>query len=349
MGNLTLDLRLEGIFPFHKITSDQYSLASRFTPRLNWEILPQLSIVASPTLQTGTTGPLTNSGTRFFRLQPDPRLVLSRYVKGNAELRTDIQEAYVRWEPNQTLQLRVGRDFWDTTVQSRFRNWSYAGFTDANIADAWISLGVGGEIRFHKPYTAQFPFDLKLFGSGAYGGRGETLGLFQGIATFLASNKYPDWVTVLGSSFGYAHYPQGSLSQLYPGVSSQAQGHGISPSVYLQQGIGKYIDLQVGYGSFISFDSLLNERRGLTVGADFHQNYWGLHANYGRIWRNDLEGITSTRVEDLLEVSGRWMVFGQKNRILNLTLGGILASGVPPIRFGIFTGLEVNVERLHLK
>jgi hypothetical protein len=360
MGNLTLDLPIEGVLPFHRLEDPSsnrspYAWATRVSPRLHWDIHPKLSVVLSPTLQASAISPLTGNQLRFFRLHPDPRLTLSRYVHDNSELRTDIQEAYLHFKPYDRLHFKLGRNYWDNTLQRRFRTWSYAGFTDGNIADNQISLGVGGEIRFFKSFTKKLPFKMVVAASGGYGGRGEAFGLVQGLATFLPIKKFNNSVTVLGGSVGYANYPKKSYAALYAGASHQVHGSGISPGVYLQQGIGAYFDIQIGYGAFLPYIGIsptnpisLSGRQGVTISADFFQKYWGLHANYGRIWRRDLEGVSQTQIENLLEVSGRWMVFGNHNRILNLTLGGILSTGVAPIRYGIFSGIEINIQNFHI-
>src|SRR5215831_19857412 len=181
MGDLTLDIPAEGSFPFHNIDG-HYLGAFRFSPRLRYEASPTVTLVAGPALQIGQEDGLSDAKVRLFRLQPDPRL-LGHFKAGSEDFRLDVPEVYLQYQPSSQWQFRLGRYYWDNTIQRRFRDWSYEGFTDGNLADAGISVGpIGGDARFQKPWTKSFPVDLKFSASAALGGRKEGLGLIQGLA-----------------------------------------------------------------------------------------------------------------------------------------------------------------------
>ena len=356
VGSLLLDFPIDGVFPFHSIDNDSYIYGARFSPRLKYDANPEFRLVVSPAFQMGSANGLTATGLRYFRDQPDTRLALGHFNPGNQDIRLDIPEAYLQFRPSNNVQIRIGRNYWDNTLQRRMRDWSFEGFTDGNIGDAPISLGAGGDVRLTKKWQRAIPARVDLSASGAVGARKEALGLVQGIVTFLPVESAPDSVTVIGGSLGYSHYPQGALAELLPGVSANAAGDGISGSLYLQQGFGRSFDLRVGYGAFIptSMGSETNavplgERRGLTVTADYQQRYWGVHATYGKVWRNDLENRPGTQTEDLFGVSGRFMLLGEKNRNINLSLGTTFAKSADQFRFGVFAGLEIALQDIHLR
>lgn len=353
MGSLTLDFPVEGVFPFHNI-DDSYAWGLRVSPRLKWHASDKLTLVVGPAFQAGREDAYTGTGLRFFRYQPDPRLVLGTFRPGEQEIRLDIPEAYLQFRLADRWQVRVGRYYWDNTVQKRMRDWSLDGFTDGNIGDSPISLGGGGDVRYFKPWTEKVPVDVKLSASAAVGSRGEALGLMQGLATFLPVSKYPNSPTVIGASAAYAHYPEGSLPPLLPGIADNAAGDGVSMSAYLQQGLGPDLDVRAGYGAFLPTRGSneagtvpLGRRSGLTVSADYHKRYWGLHLNYGRIWRDDLAGSTGTVKEDIIGFSARWMLLGDENRSVNLMAGSTLAFGEDRLRYGVFGGLEINLQNIH--
>jgi len=355
MGKLTLDVPVEGIVPLNPVEAMNFPWAFRLSPKGEILLNPHLKLVLGPALQMGGKDATTDSGLRFFRLLPDPRLQLGNFSTANSEFRLDVPEAYIAIAPNKNWQIRVGRNYWDNTLQRRFRDWSAEGFTDGNIADAGISLGFGGDVRFSKPWTKSFPVDLQLSASAAVGANREALGLVQGLATFSLFPKSPDSVTVVGGSLSVANYPGGSLPKLLPGIPENMAGSALSASAYLQQGIGSKLDIQVGYGDFIPIRepndanlTALKGRQGLSIAADLHGRLWGLHANYGRVWRDDL-ALSNTRVhEDILGLSGRWMVLGDQNRVLNLTLGGTTALGPDHTRWSLFVGVELSLRKIHL-
>ncbi|MCE9625381.1 MAG: hypothetical protein K8R69_08030 [Deltaproteobacteria bacterium] len=350
MGDLTLDLNVDGSFPFHDI-NDQYDYGLRIAPRLRYEFTPEVTTIVGPALQIGREDALSDAKVRLFRLTPDPRL----FKIPDSDVRLDIPELYAQFKPSSQWQFRIGRNYWDNTIHRRFRDWSYEGFTDGNLADASIHLGLGGDVRFHQPMTKSFPVDLKLSASAALGGKKEGLGLIQGLATFnmFDPNKMPGWVTVLGGTLGYVYYPQDSLPSLLPGIAATDAGGALSPSVYLQQGLGNYFDLSVGYGQFVPVqDSSANGatplkgRKNFMTGLDFHQQYWGIHANYGRVWRDDLAGFDGTKVEDQFGLSARVMVLGQKSRALNFVVGGIATRSDDKFNIGAYGAFQLSIERL---
>jgi len=354
MGKLTLDVPVEGLIPFNPVEALNFPWAFRLSPRGEFQLHPKIQLVLGPALQMGGKDAVTDTGTRFFRLLPDPRL-LGSFTTANSDFRLDVPEAYFAFSPNKNWQIRLGRNYWDNTLQRRFRDWAMEGFTDGNIADPIISLGAGGDVRYSKPWTKELPVDLKLSGSAAVGGRGEALGLIQGLATFLLFPNSPDSVTVLGGSAGVVHYPRGALPKILPLVPDNMAGDGLSVSGYLQQGIGPNFDFQVGYGDFIPLRAPsdptltpLKGRQGLSVAADFHKKYWGIHANYGHILREDLATGDGRGQEDIVGLSGRWMVFGDQNRVLNLTLGSTAAFGQEHTRWSIFGGIELSLRKIHL-
>lgn len=354
MGKLSLDIPFEGVFPFHNIEDDAYFWGLRFSPRAHYKLSTNWKLTAGPAFQFGREDAFTATKLRFFRVQPDPRLQLAHLNLGSTEFRFDVPEAFLQYRINPRWQLRFGRNYWDNTIQRRFRDWSNEGVADGNIGDAPISLGAGGDVRYFKPWTRDVPVDLKLSGSIAVGSKGEALGLVQGLASFLPVSSSPDSVTVLGASLGYAHYPAGALPALLPGIPQNAEGDGVSVGGYLQQGLGANLDLQVGYSAFLPTvgpddpaRSPLKKRSGLNVSADYHRHYWGIHAQYGKVWRDDLAGATGTKTEDILGLAGRWMVMGDKNRNVNLTLGATTAFSEDQIRWGVFGGVEINVQGIH--
>src|SRR5262249_33502519 len=155
------------------------------------------------------------------------------------------------------------------------------------------------------------------------------------------------------SSLGFAYYPEGALPALLQGIPANAAGGALSPSVYLQQGIGESFDVQAGYAKFIpvldpNSSSLtpLKSRQALNVSADFHRRHWGIRANYGRVWRDDLEGVTGTKVEDQFGLAGRWMVLGDKSRVLNLILGGLLTRSDDKIGGGAYAAFEISANKI---
>lgn len=333
MGDITLDFSAEGVFPFHLI-DDSYAWGLRFTPRVNYQFTPQLSLHGSPTVQFGHEDALTDAKVPLFRLNPDRRLMVHGTVNDN-DVRFDVPELYLKYHPSRNWQFRLGRYYWDNTIQRIMRDWiNVEGFNNGNLADPQISVGpIGGDIRFRKPWTESFPVDLKFSASGGLGGRQEALGLIQGLATFSFFDKFdmPGWVTSVGASLGYVHYPEGSLPALLPGINPLDAGDALTPSVLLQQGLGEMFDLRVGYGRFVPIvdpgENLapLKMRQSVNASLDFHQRYWGIEANYGRVWRDDLANYQGTKIEDQFGLSGRWMVMGDKNRgILNFVVGGLL-------------------------
>ncbi len=356
MGGLLLDFPIEGVFPFHPVEDDGYLYGFRLSPRVKYDANKKFRLVVSPAFQMGREDAITGAGLRYFRYQPDPRLTLGHFRPGSQEMRLDVPEAYLQFRPSSKWQVRLGRNYWDNTMQKRMRDWSFEGFTDGNIGDSPISLGAGGDLRYSKPYTRESPVDLKISLSGGIGARREAIGLIQGLATFLPRKKSPNSPMVVGASLSYAHYPEGALAALLPGVPENAAGGGISGSLYLQQGIGQNLDLRVGYARFVPTTDPtgtgqvpLGGRSGLTVTADYHKRYWGLHLTYGKVWRDDLAGVEGTRTEDLFGVAGRWMALGDKNRNINLTLGTTFVRGQEDFRYAIFGGLEIALQDIHLK
>jgi hypothetical protein len=303
-------------------------------------------------LQVGNEAGLSDAKIRFLRLSPDPRLFK---INGtDSDLRIDIPELYTQFRPNSQWQIRLGRNYWDNTLHRRFRDWSYEGFTDGNLADPNIHLGVGGDVRFHQPMSKTFPVDLKFSMSGALGGKKEGLALLQGLATFnfFDTDKMPGWVTVLGGTLGYVYYPENSLPSLLPGIAATDAGGGITPSVYLQQGFGEHFDIQAGYGQFVPVQTAsgegltpLKERKQFSLGADFKQRYWGLHANYARVWRDDLVGVEGTKVEDQFGASARVMIFGDKSRVLNFVLGGLATRSDSQFNIAGYGAFELSIQR----
>ncbi|MFO1463366.1 MAG: hypothetical protein U1F66_06285 [bacterium] len=349
MGDPTLDFSAEGSFPFHTI-NDDYLYGVRFTPRFRYEFNPKVTTVVGAAVQAGTEEALTDSKVRMLRLTPDPRL----FKIPDSDFRLDVPELYAQFQPNSQWQFRLGRNYWDNTLQRRFRDWSYEGFTDGNLADPNIHLGFGGDIRFHQPMSKNFPLDLRLSASGALGGKKEGLALLQGLATFnfFDPNKMPGWVTVLGSSLGYVYYPTDSLPSLLPGIAATDAGGALTPSVYLQQGFGPYFDIQAGYGQFLPIQDSsepgatpLKGRKQVSVSADFKQRYWGLHANYARVWRDDIAGFNGTKVEDLMGFSARWMVLGDKNRTLNFVLGTFASRSDDKFGVAGYGAFELGIQR----
>ena len=349
MGDPTLDLTFEGSFPFHDI-NEHYDYGLRLSPRFRYEFNDQVSTIVGASMQAGKEGALSDAQVRLFRLTPDPRL----FKIPDSDFRLDVPELYAQFRPNSKWQIRLGRNYWDNTLQRRFRDWSYEGFTDGNLADPNIHLGVGGDIRFRQPMTKSFPLDLNLSLSGALGGKKEGLALLQGIATFNMFNpeKMPGWVTAVGGSLGYVYYPEGSLPSLLPGILGTDAGGALTPSVYLQQGLGDYVDVRAGYGQFVPIQdpsgenvTSLKDRKQFSLAADFKQRYWGLHANYARVWRNDLAGFEGTKVEDQFGLSARAMVFGDRSRVLNFVLGGIATRSDDKFNIGAYGAFEISVQR----
>lgn len=351
MGDPTLDINVEGSFPFHQI-NDQYDYGFRLSPRFRYEFNDKITTVVGPALQVGNEAGLSDAKIRFLRLSPDPRLFK---IEGtDSDLRLDIPELYAQFKPSSQWQFRIGRNYWDNTLQRRFRDWSYEGFADGNLADPNIHLGFGGDIRFHQPMTEKFPLDLKLSLSGALGGKKEGLGLLQGILTFNMFNpdKMPGWVTVLGGSLGYVNYPEGSLPSLLPGIANTDAGGGLAPSVYLQQGFGEHFDIKAGYAEFVPIHEAsgnnltpLKNRKQVSVAADFSQRYWGIHANYARVWRDDLVGVEGTKVEDQFGLSGRVMIFGDKSRVLNFVLGTLATRSDDKFNIAGYGAFELGIQR----
>lgn len=359
MGDITLDFSAEGVFPFH-LTDDKYLWGLRFTPRTNIQFDPKLSLHLSPTVQFGSEDALTDAKLPLFRLNPDRRLLVhdTVTVDGNSrDMRVDIPEVYLKYHFSPNWQLRVGRYYWDNTIQRIMRDWiNVEGFNNGNLADPQISVGpIGGDLRFRKPWTENFPVDLKFSLGGGVGGRKEALGLAQGLATFSFFDKFdmPGWVTSVGASLGYVHYPQGSLPALLPGTDPLAAGDALAPSVLLQQGLGEMFDLRVGYGYFAPVvdpdDGLrpLKPRHALNASLDFHQRYWGIEANYGRVWREDLVDYPGTKVEDQFGLSGRWMALGDKNRgIINLVVGGLFTRSDEKLGWAAYGAFEFGFQGL---
>ncbi|HKY63722.1 MAG TPA: hypothetical protein VJR29_09910 [bacterium] len=356
MGDITLDFSAEGIFPFHLI-DDSYHWGLRFTPRVNWQFTPTLSLHTSPTVQFGHENALTDAKLPLFRLNPDRRLLVHDTVNGN-DLRVDIPEVYLKIHPSPNWQLRLGRYYWDNTIQRIMRDWiNSEGFNNGNLADPQISVGpLGGDLRFRKPWTEKVPVDLKFSLAGGMGGRKEALGLLQGLATFSFLDKFdhPGWATSIGASLGYVHYPEGSLPALYPGVDPLAAGGALAPSVLLQQGLGEMFDLRVGYGYFAPVNSLddpnlrpLKPRHALNTSLDYHNRYFGVEANYGRAWREDLFEYEGTKVEDQFGLSGRWMAMGDKNRgLVNFVLGGLLTRSDEKLGWAAYGAFEFGFQGL---
>ena len=246
MSNLTLDLNAEGVFPFHNIEDGQYLYGWQATPRANYQATNELSLHVSPTFQMGREDALSDAKVRLFRLNPDRRLLLVHHA-GASDIRFDVPEIYLKIQPSPAWQIRLGRYYWDNTIQRIMRDWNnYEGFNDGNLADPQIAVGAfGGDVRVRKPWTEDFPIDLKASLSGGVGGRKEGLGLVQGLATFSLFDKYemPGWVTSIGASLGYVYYPRESLPALLPGIDSNAAGGAVAPSILLQQGLGEMLSL----------------------------------------------------------------------------------------------------------
>lgn len=351
MGDPTLDLSFEGSFPFHEINND-YIYGLRLAPRFRYEFNDKITTVVGPALQVGNESGLSDAKIRLLRLSPDPRLFK---IEGtDSDLRIDIPELYAQFKPSSQWQIRLGRNYWDNTLQRRFRDWSYEGFTDGNLADPNIRLGWGGDVRFHQPMTEKFPVDLRLSLSGAFGGKKEGMGLLQGLLTFNMFNpdKMPGWVTVIGGSLGYVNYPEGSLPALLPGINATDAGGGLTPSAYLQQGFGDHFDIQAGYGQFVPVHAAsgegltpLKDRKQFSLGADLHWRYWGLHANYARVWRDDLAGFEGTKVEDQFGASARVMIFGDKSRVLNFVLGTLATRSDAQFNIAGYGAFEIGIQR----
>ncbi|HCU25785.1 MAG TPA: hypothetical protein DF383_12275 [Deltaproteobacteria bacterium] len=351
MGDSLLDIDLK-LSPFYT-AEHGFSFSSRLALKWNPPLSERWKLVVGPELQEGREENLSATKVRLSSLQPDPRLPGHLEAKGGTDFRFG-GEAYFSYLPSKRWEMRLGISPWDDTIQVALGHWSYQGFNDGNLADPKITLGPGGELRFHQEGTKNFPADLKLFTRVAWGGHGEALAAVDGRLSFGLFDKFKraGWESTLGAGLGL-FYPEGTLHSLLPGADPKTAGNALTPNIYLKQGITRDFEFQAGYGAFLPLSpsndarlSDLRRRQAFNASADFRFNRdWAIHGQYGHVWRNDLDGVEGTQSEDHLGLSLRWMVTALESRAVNVSAGVTATHHNGQWEPGAYTALEISLKK----